>query len=43
MGVDDDENGYVDDVYGIDAYNSDSDPFYDHGHGTHCSGTIGAL
>ncbi len=42
-GIDDDGNGYVDDVYGIDAYNNDSDPFDDHGHGTHCSGTIGAV
>ena len=42
-GIDDDGNGYVDDVYGIDAYNGDSDPFDDHGHGTHCSGTIGAV
>lgn len=39
-GVDDDGNGYVDDIYGIDACNSDTDPFDDHGHGTHCSGTI---
>jgi len=42
-GIDDDGNGYVDDVYGIDAYNNDSDPFDDHGHGTHCAGTIGAV
>ena len=42
-GVDDDGNGYVDDVYGIDPCNGDSDPFDDNGHGTHCSGTIGAV
>lgn len=41
-GVDDDRNGYVDDVYGIDTYNDDSDPMDDHGHGTHTAGTIGA-
>lgn len=42
-GVDDDQNGYVDDVYGIDAFNNDSDPADDHGHGTHTSGTFGAV
>lgn len=41
-GVDDDGNGYVDDIYGYDFVNVDSDPMDDHGHGTHCSGTIGA-
>ena len=41
-GVDDDENGYVDDVYGYDFINDDSDPIDDHGHGTHCSGIIAA-
>ena len=42
-GVDDDDNGYVDDVYGIDTANDDSDPMDDHGHGTHTAGTIGAV
>jgi subtilisin family serine protease len=42
-GVDDDGNGYVDDIYGIDTWNGDSDPMDDNGHGTHCSGTIGAV
>ncbi len=42
-GVDDDGNGYVDDIYGIDAYNHDSDPWDDNGHGTHTSGTMGAV
>jgi subtilisin family serine protease len=41
-GIDDDGNGYVDDVYGIDARNHDSDPMDDNGHGTHTSGTLGA-
>ncbi len=42
-GVDDDGNGYVDDFYGIDAYNGDSDPMDDNNHGTHVAGTIGAV
>ena len=42
-GVDDDGNGYVDDIYGYDFKNNDGDPMDDHGHGTHCAGTIGAL
>ena len=41
-GIDDDGNGYVDDIYGIDTVNGDSDPYDDQGHGTHVSGTIGA-
>jgi len=42
-GVDDDGNGYVDDVYGIDTVNHTSDPFDDQGHGTHTAGTIAAV
>jgi hypothetical protein len=42
-GVDDDGNGYIDDIYGYDFYNSDGNPMDDHGHGTHVSGTIGAV
>ena len=42
-GVDDDGNGYIDDIYGIDTFNNDSDPMDDHDHGTHVSGTIGAV
>jgi subtilisin family serine protease len=42
-GVDDDGDGYVDDIYGIDTYNHDSDPMDDEGHGTHVAGTIGAV
>ncbi|HEY3174122.1 MAG TPA: S8 family serine peptidase [Candidatus Polarisedimenticolia bacterium] len=41
--IDDDNNGYVDDVHGYDFINHDGDPFDDNGHGTHCSGTIGAV
>jgi subtilisin family serine protease len=42
-GVDDDGNGYVDDIYGIDTINNDGDPLDDHDHGTHIAGTIGAV
>ena len=41
-GVDDDGNGYIDDIYGYDFGNTDADPVDDHGHGSHCAGTIGA-
>lgn len=42
-GLDNDHNGYVDDVYGIDRAAYDSDPMDEHGHGTHTSGTIAAV
>jgi subtilisin family serine protease len=42
-GIDDDGNGYVDDVHGIDTVNHDSNPIDDQGHGTHTSGTIAAV
>ncbi|MHC4526340.1 MAG: S8 family serine peptidase, partial [Planctomycetota bacterium] len=46
-GVDDDDNGYIDDIYGYDfctyGQSRDSDPNDDHYHGTHCAGTIGAV
>ena len=43
-GVDDDGNGYVDDVHGIDATNAAQagNPMDDHGHGTHVAGIIAA-
>ncbi len=41
-GLDDDQNGFVDDVHGYDFANSDADPLDDNGHGTHVAGTIGA-
>lgn len=31
------------DRHGYDFYNRDPDPLDDHGHGTHCAGTIGAV
>jgi len=42
-GVDDDGNGYVDDIHGYDFANDDADPIDGHSHGTHCAGTIGAV
>ena len=42
-GIDDDGNGFIDDVRGWDFYNDDNNPMDDHGHGTHCAGTIGAV
>lgn len=44
-GLDDDGNGYVDDVYGWDFYDDDAWPFSgtaDDNHGTHAAGTIAA-
>ncbi len=41
-GVDNDNNGYIDDLIGWDFINNDNNPFDDHGHGTHVAGTIGA-
>lgn len=42
-GIDDDQNGYVDDVHGYDFFNHDGDPRDDNGHGTHTAGTIAAV
>ncbi len=48
-GIDDDGNGYVDDVYGANtiadnggADGAEGDPMDDHGHGTHVAGIVGA-
>lgn len=41
--VDDDGNGFVDDFRGWDFVNGDNDPFDDNDHGTHTSGTVGAV
>lgn len=42
-GIDDDNNGYIDDIHGWDFFNEDNNPLDDNGHGTHCAGTIGAI
>jgi len=46
-GIDDDENGYIDDVHGWDFRSNDNDPSDTSpvcgGHGTHVAGTIGAV
>ena len=39
-GIDNDGNGYVDDVYGWDFWSDDADPMDQDGHGTHVAGTI---
>jgi hypothetical protein len=41
-GLDDDGNGYIDDVHGYDFVSQDSDPMDDHSHGSHVAGIIGA-
>ena len=41
-GIDDDANGFVDDVHGADFVNHDGDPADDNGHGTHVAGIIAA-
>jgi len=50
-GIDDDHNGYIDDVNGWDfcspigyffEFGEDNDPSDPHGHGTHCAGIVAA-
>jgi subtilisin family serine protease len=41
-GIDDDGNGYVDDVRGWDFFSNDKDPMDLHGHGTHVTGIAAA-
>ena len=41
-GVDDDANGFIDDIHGYNFVADNGDPKDDNGHGSHCSGTIGA-
>jgi uncharacterized repeat protein (TIGR01451 family) len=41
-GKDDDNNGFVDDFYGVNMIDDSGDPMDDFGHGTHVAGTIGA-
>ena len=42
-GIDDDGNGYIDDVYGYDFVNNNANPMDDNGHGTHVAGILGAV
>lgn len=39
-GVDDDGNGFVDDLIGWDFDNADREPNDDNSHGSHCAGTV---
>ena len=39
-GIDDDGNGYVDDVYGWNFVGGNNDPMDDNGHGTHVAGIV---
>ena len=41
-GLDDDGNGYIDDVYGINAITGTGNPMDDNDHGTHVAGTVAA-
>lgn len=41
-GIDNDNNGYVDDVVGWNFVDDNGLPVDGHGHGTHCAGTIAA-
>jgi autotransporter-associated beta strand protein len=42
-GVDEDRNGYVDDLIGWDFVNNDNDPMDDSGHGTHGAGIVAQI
>jgi subtilisin family serine protease len=42
-GRDDDGNGFIDDIHGINAAVNSGNPADDNGHGTHVAGTIGAV
>ncbi len=42
-GVDDEGNGFIDDVYGWNFVNNTANSNDDHNHGTHCSGVIGGV
>ncbi len=41
--MDDDGNGYVDDVYGVNTYDHTSDPMDFNGHGTSVASLVGAM
>jgi PKD repeat protein len=42
-GIDDDHNGFIDDVHGVNAIVDGGNPNDDNGHGTHVAGIIGAV
>ncbi len=42
-GIDNDNNGYIDDYRGWNFYSDTNNPMDDHSHGTHCAGTIAAV
>jgi subtilisin family serine protease len=42
-GIDNDNNGYVDDVHGFNFVTGSATPTDGHGHGTHTAGTVGAV
>jgi subtilisin family serine protease len=41
-GIDNDNNGVIDDIYGLNAITNNGNVMDDNGHGTHVAGTIGA-
>jgi len=41
-GIDDDNNGFIDDARGWDFVNDDNNPMDDNSHGTHCAGIAAA-
>lgn len=41
-GIDDDSNGFIDDIRGWDVHYNDNDPLDDVGHGTECAGIAAA-
>ncbi len=41
-GLDDDQNGFIDDIHGWNFITNNNSPMDDRGHGTHCAGIIGA-
>jgi len=42
-GIDNDGNGFIDDVRGWDFHDNENNPMDIEGHGTHCAGTIGGV
>ena len=42
-GIDDDGNGFIDDLHGWDFVHNGSSPTDDNGHGTHVAGIVGAV